>query len=562
MVTPDQISTTIVDVLQALVADGSVVLPDGVPTSVTVERPRQKGHGDYATNVALQLAKKAGTNPRELAALVQKRLAAAGGVAAVEIAGPGFLNITIDAGAQGQVASDVVAAGASYGGSEVLAGNRIDVEFISANPTGPLHLGHTRWAVLGDAIARVLQAAGAEVTREFYINDRGNQMDLFGASIEAAALGKPIPEDGYQGEYIADLAARIVADRPGLVDLPADERLVAFREAGYAVQLKDQQDALERFNTHFDVWFSERSLHEDTSHGSVTDTLKGLQDKGHLFEADGALWMRTTDFGDDRDRVLIRTNGVLTYFASDTAYYLNKRARGFDRCIYLLGADHHGYVGRLRAMAACAGDDPDAHIEVLIGQLVKILRDGAELRLSKRAGTIVTLDELVEEIGVDALRYSLARYPADSPLTLDVAEITKASNDNPVYYVQYGHARTCRMMENAADLGMSLPEAQAGFDPALLSHELEGRLLRALAEFPRVVASAAELREPHRIARYLEATTSVFNKWYDTRECRMLPQGDEAAGPVNAARLVLVVATRIVLANGLDLLGVSAPERM
>ena len=563
MVTPDQISTTVVDVLQALVADGSVTLPDGVPTSVTVERPRQKGHGDYATNVALQLAKKAGMNPRELATLVQQRLEAAEGVAAVEIAGPGFLNITVDAGAQGQVAADVVAAGASYGGSAVLAGNRINVEFISANPTGPLHLGHTRWAVLGDAIARVLQAAGAEVTREFYINDRGNQMDLFGASIEAAALGKPIPEDGYQGEYIVDLAARIVADQPEIVDLPADERLVAFREAGYAVQLKDQQDALDGFNTHFDVWFSERSLHEDTSHGSVTDTLKGLEDKGHLFEADGALWMRTTDFGDDRDRVLIRSNGVLTYFASDTAYYLNKRARGFDRCIYLLGADHHGYVGRLRAMAACAGDDPDAHIEVLIGQLVKILRDGAELRLSKRAGTMVTLDELVEEIGVDALRYSLARYPADSPLTLDVAEITKASNDNPVYYVQYGHARTCRMMENAADLGMSLPvDGKAGFDPALLSHELEGQLLRALAEFPRVVASAAELREPHRIARYLEAMTSVFNKWYDTRECRMLPQGDEAVRPVNEARLMLVEATRTVLVNGLGLLGVSAPERM
>lgn len=560
--TPDQLSATIVDVLKALVADGSVTLPDGVPTSVTVERPRQKGHGDYATNVALQLAKKAGTNPRAFAELVQARLEAAEGVAAVEIAGPGFLNITVDASAQGQVAADVVAAGASYGGSDVLAGNRINVEFISANPTGPLHLGHTRWAVLGDAIARVLQAAGAEVTREFYINDRGNQMDLFGASIEAAALGRPIPEDGYQGGYIADLAARIVADRPEILDLPADERLVAFREAGYATQLKEQQDALDAFNTHFDVWFSERSLHEDTSHGSVTDTLKGLEDKGHLFDADGALWMRTTDFGDDRDRVLIRTNGVLTYFASDTAYYLNKRARGFDRCIYLLGADHHGYVGRLRAMAACAGDDPDAHIEVLIGQMVKILRDGAELRLSKRAGTIVTLDELVDEIGVDALRYSLARYPADSPLTLDVAEITKASNDNPVYYVQYGHARTCRMMENAADLGMSLPDAQAAFDPALLSHELEGQLLRALAEFPRVVASAAELREPHRIARYLEATTSVFNKWYDTRECRMLPQGDEPVRPVNQARLVLVAATRTVLANGLDLLGVSAPERM
>jgi len=559
-VTPEDLSSIIVDALSGLVADGALTLPDGVPASVTVERPRQQGHGDYATNVALQLAKRAGTNPRALGELLAHRLREDAGVAAVEVAGPGFLNVTVEAGAQGRVAADIVAAGATYGASTTLDGQRINVEFISANPTGPLHLGHTRWAVLGDAIGRVLSAAGAEVTREFYINDRGNQMDLFGASVEAAALGRPIPEDGYRGGYVADLAGRVVATRPDLLDLPDAERTAAFREAGYALQLQEQKDQLALFNTHFDVWFSERDLHADDSHGSVADTLKGLEDQGHVFEQDGALWMRTTDFGDDKDRVLIRSNGVLTYFASDTAYYLNKRARGFDRCIYLLGADHHGYVGRLRAMAACAGDDPEQTIEVLIGQLVKILRDGEELRLSKRAGTIVTLNELVDEIGVDALRYSLARYPADSPLTLDVAEITKASNDNPVYYVQYGHARTCRMIENATDLGMQLPGD--AFDPSLLAHELEGRLLRALAEFPRVVASAAELREPHRVARYLEDTTAVFNKWYDTRECRMLPQGDEPAGPLNEARLVLVHATRTVLANGLGLLGVTAPERM
>ncbi len=557
---PEQLSETIVDALASLVADGAITLPDGVPTQVTVERPRQKGHGDYATNVALQLAKKASTNPRAFADLVAERLRAADGVAEVEVAGPGFLNVTVEAGAQGQVAADVVAAGAAYGRTGTLAGQSVNIEFISANPTGPLHLGHTRWAVLGDAIARVLQAAGAEVAREFYINDRGNQMDLFGASLEAAALGRPIPEDGYQGGYIADLAAAIVAERPDIVDLPEDERLPAFREAGYALQLAEQQRQLDGFNTHFDVWFSERDLHADESHGSVADTLRNLKDNGHLFEADGALWMRTTDFGDDKDRVLIRTNGELTYFASDTAYYLNKRARGFDHCIYLLGADHHGYVGRLRAMAACVGDDPALTLDVMIGQLVKIMRDGEELRLSKRAGTIVTLNELVDEIGVDALRYSLARYPADSPLTLDVAEITKASSDNPVYYVQYAHARTCRMMENAADVGMTLPGE--AFDPSLLDHELDGRLLRALADYPRVVASAAELREPHRVARYLEDTAAVFNKWYDTKECRMLPQGDEPVTATNEARLVLVQAVRTVLANGLDLLGVSAPERM
>lgn len=557
--TPAQLSTTIVAALTSLVDDGALTLPDGVPAEVTVERPRQKGHGDYATNVALQLAKKAGTNPRALGELLAKQLERADGISAVEVAGPGFLNISVEAGAQGKVAAEVVAAGAAYGHTDTLAGQRINVEFISANPTGPLHLGHTRWAVLGDAIARVLAAAGAEVTREFYINDRGVQMNHFADSIIAAALGEPKPEDGYAGEYITDLAKAVEQASPGIFQLEGDERRAAVRAKGYELQLAEQQQQLEGFNTHFDVWFSELSLHES---GSVPETLQRLKDLGHVFEDGGALWMRTTDFGDDKDRVLIKSDGELTYFASDTAYYLNKRERGFDHCIYLLGADHHGYVGRLRAMAACVGDDPDKTLNVLIGQLVKILKDGEELKLSKRAGNIVTLDELAQEIGVDALRYSLARYPADSPLVLDVAEITKQSNDNPVYYVQYAHARTCRMIENARDLGMALPDLETGFDPSLLAHERDGELLRALAEYPRVVASAAELREPHRIARYLEATASVFNKWYDTKECRMLPQGDEPVQPVNEARLVLTVATRTVIANGLDLLGVSAPERM
>ncbi|GAA3522574.1 arginine--tRNA ligase [Nocardioides daeguensis] len=555
--TPAQLSTTIVDALSTLVDQGDLALPDGVPTEVTVERPRQKGHGDYATNVALQLAKKAGTNPRALGELLAARLKEADGIADVELAGPGFLNITVEAGAQGQVAAEVVAAGSSYGRTDTLHGQKINVEFISANPTGPLHLGHTRWAVLGDAIGRVLAAAGAEVTREFYINDRGVQMNHFADSIIASALGEPKPEDGYAGAYIDDLAKAVEAASPGIFQLEGEERRAAVRAKGYEIQLAEQQAQLDSFNTHFDVWFSELSLHDS---GSVPQTLQRLKDLGHVFEEGGALWMRTTDFGDDKDRVLIKSDGELTYFASDTAYYLNKRARGFEHCIYLLGADHHGYVGRLRAMAACVGDDPDQTLDVMIGQLVKILRDGQELKLSKRAGTIVTLNELAEEIGVDALRYSLARYPADSPLTLDVAEITKASNDNPVYYVQYAHARTCRMLANAADLGMALPGD--AFDPSLLDHERDGELLRALAEYPRVVASAAELREPHRVARYLEDTASVFNKWYDTKECRMLPQGDEPVGPANLARLVLVVATQTVIANGLDLLGVSAPERM
>lgn len=553
--TPEQLSSTLVDVLTALVDEGAVTLPDGVPATVTVERPRQKGHGDYATNVAMQLAKKAGTNPRAFAELVKTKLEAADGVAAVEIAGPGFLNITVEAGAQGIVAAEIVEAGAAYGHTKTLAGQKINVEFISANPTGPLHLGHTRWAVVGDAIGRVLEAADAEVTREFYINDRGNQMDLFGASVEAAALGKDAPEDGYKGAYVKDLAAAVVAKNPGIVDLPEGERLIAFREAGYEVQLAEQREQLELFQTKFDVWFSERSLHESND---VAAGLEKLRDQGHLFDADGALWMRTTDFGDDRDRVLIRSNGELTYFASDTAYYVNKRDRGFDRLIYLLGADHHGYVGRLRAMAACTGDDPEQTLEVLIGQLVKIMRGGEEFKLSKRAGELVTLDDLVSEIGVDALRYSLARYPTDSPLTLDIEQITKQSNDNPVFYVQYAHARVSSILRNGADLG--LEASVESFDPSLLSHAKEGELLRALAEFPRVVAAAAKLREPHRVARYLEDTAASYHRFYD--DCRVLPMGDEEPTDLHRARLLLVAATRTVLGNGLALLGVSAPERM
>lgn len=551
--TPEQLSTAIVGALTDLVESGALTLPDGVPASVVVERPKSKEHGDYATNVALQLAKKAGTNPRALAGLLAERLGAVEGIASVEIAGPGFLNVRVEAGAQGALAAQVVEAGSSYGANDALAGQRFNVEFISANPTGPIHLGHTRWAVVGDAIARVVEAAGAEVTREFYINDRGNQMDKFGASIEAAALGKPVPEDGYHGDYIADIAAQIVNENPHILDLPEGERMVAFREAGYKIQLAEQQHQLEDFRTHFDVWYSERSLHDGDK---VQHGLDKLAQQGHLFEDDGALWMRTTDFGDDKDRVLRRGNGELTYFASDTAYYVDKRERGFDVCIYLLGADHHGYVGRLKAMAACAGDDPEHDIEVLIGQLVKIMRGGEEIRLSKRAGAIVTLQELVEMIGVDALRYTLSRYPADSPLTLDVEQITRQASDNPVFYVQYAHARLASIVRNGADLGVT----SSAFDPSLLSHEKEGELLRALAEFPRVVATAATLREPHRVARYLEDTAGSFHRFYDA--CRVLPMGDEEPAPIHAARLLLVEATKTVLANGLRLLGVTAPERM
>jgi arginyl-tRNA synthetase len=552
-VTQEQLAEKILQALAALADDGTITVEGGLPRELKVERPKNPEHGDYATNVAMQLGKRAGLNPREFAELLAAKLRDDDAITAADIAGPGFINLRVAADAQGKVAQAIVDAGPTYGTSDSLHGQAVNLEFISANPTGPLHLGHTRWAAVGDALARVLTAAGAVVSREFYINDRGNQMDKFGASLQAAAHGEPIPVDGYHGEYIGDLAQQIVAEVPGITDLPADEQLVAFREAGYERQLKEQQEQLEHFRTKFDVWFSERSLHEQDGVGHA---IEKLREQGHLYDADDALWMRTTDFTDDKDRVLIRSNGEPTYFASDAAYYVNKRERGFDICFYLLGADHHGYVNRLKAIAACAGDDPEHNIEILIGQLVKILKGGEEMRLSKRAGTIVTLAELVEEGGVDALRYTLCRYPADSPLTLDIEEMTKQASENPVYYVQYAHARLASILRNADELGIKLDE----FDPGLLSHEREGDLLRALAEFPRVVATSAELREPHRIARYLEDTASAFHKFYDS--CRVLPRGDEEVEPVHKARLTLVSATRTVVANGLDLLGVSAPERM
>ena len=525
-----------------------------IPAELRLERPKSRDHGDYATNIALALAKAAQLAPRVIAESLAPLIAEIPGVAAAEIAGPGFINIRLDSATLGQTAQIIVEKGAAYGTGTALAGQQINLEFISANPTGPLHLGHTRWAAVGDAMARVLVAAGAHVSTEFYINDRGVQMDKFGASVMASAHGQVIPEDGYKGAYIHDLAAAIVIARPSIKELPIEEQFISFREAAYALQLKQQQQVLEQFRTHFDLWASERALHESNS---VEHAMDRLRAQGHVYELDGAVWLRTTDFGDDKDRVLIKADGEYTYFASDTAYYVDKRERNFDICIYLLGADHHGYVNRLRAVAACNGDQLD-QVEVLIGQLVKITRGGEEVKLSKRAGNIVTLDEFVDEVGVDAARYSLIRYPVDSPLTLDLEVITLRSNDNPVFYVQYAHARIASVLRNAAELGIAWRDLN--FDGGLLSDERENELLGALAEFPRVVAGAAELREPHRVARYLEDLASIYHRFYDS--CRVLPRGDEELTPEQVARLWLCAATRQTVFNGLTLLGVSAPDRM
>jgi arginyl-tRNA synthetase len=526
-----------------------------LPVAISLERPKNRDHGDYATSIALQLAKAAGKSPREVAEVLRADIAALPEVSAVEIAGPGFINITLNRSSQAELVRTILLSPTTYGFGNALAGIAINLEFISANPTGPLHLGHTRWAAVGDALGRVLSAAGAKVTREFYINDRGNQMDLFGQSVEAAALGLPIPEDGYQGAYIADLATQVVKENPQIKDLAGDQRGAAFREAAYKVQLAQQQGVLETFNTRFDIWFSERSLHET---GAVEHAVEKLRKQGHVFDSEGAIWLRTTDFGDDKDRVITKANGDLTYFASDTAYYINKRERGFEICIYMLGADHHGYVNRLRATAACAGDNPDYNVEILIGQLVKIIEGGEEVKLSKRAGTIITLEELVEKVGVDAARYTLIRYPVDTPMVMDIDILRRNTNENPVYYVQYAHARIAAVLRNVAEL--SIPMGLDHFDPAQLSHDRENELLGTLAEFPRVVATAAQLREPHRVARYLEELAGVYHGFY--ADCRVLPLGDESISSLHSARANLCAATKQILHNGLELLGVSAPERM
>jgi len=546
-VTPDELSAAIRACLVTAVAEGD--LTTAVPDEIRVERPKQREHGDWATNIALQLAKQAGRPPREIAQLLATKLGELPGIKSVDVAGPGFLNVVLEAGAAGELVRTVVEAGASYGHNTLLAGHVINLEFVSANPTGPLHIGHTRWAALGDSLGRLLSASGANVTREFYVNDAGAQMDRFGASVLARLRGTDMPEGGYPGEYIAELALAVREQRPDVDELPDDEALAVARDLAYEIQIGENRQTLADFGVTFDVWFSEASLHAS---GAVEQAVARLREQGHVFDEGGAVWLRTTDFGDDKDRVMIKADGDTTYFASDAAYYLSKKDRGFPEKIYLLGADHHGYVQRLKAIAACAGDDPETSIEVLIGQLVSV--GGA--KLSKRAGNIIELRDLVAWLGKDAVRYSLARYPADSPLTLDGEVLRKRSNDNPVFYVQYAHARLCSVQRQAAEHHVD----RSVFEPGLLEHPTESALIAALAQFPALVAHAAEVREPHRVARHLEVLAGAFHKWYD--ECRVTPKGEDPVTDVHRTRLWLADATRIVLANGLDLLGVDAPERM
>lgn len=526
--------------------------PAALPAAVTVERPRNPEHGDYATNLALQVGKKVGADPREFAGWLATALAGTDGIAAAEVAGPGFVNLRLETAAQAVIIADIAADGAEYGHSGLLAGRSINLEFVSANPTGPIHIGGTRWAAVGDALGRLLSTQGAQVAREYYFNDHGTQIDRFADSLIAAAKSEPAPEDGYAGAYINDIAAQVLAQAPEAMSLPEAQQRETFRAIGVDLMFAHIKASLHDFGTDFDVYTHEDSMHTS---GRVDEVIAKLRTTGAIYEKDGATWLRTTEFGDDKDRVVIKSDGAPAYIAADLAYYLDKRQRGFDLCIYMLGADHHGYIARLKAAAAALGDDPDT-VEVLIGQLVNLVRDGQRVRMSKRAGTVITLDDLVEAIGTDAARYALIRSSVDSPIDIDLALWSSASAENPVYYVQYAHARLCALARNAAELGLA-PDLSHLEE---LGHDKEGALIRTLGEYPRVLQSAAALREPHRVCRYLEDLAADYHRFYDSH--RVLPQGDEPAGDVHRARLALCAATRQVIANGLDILGVSAPERM
>ena len=556
--TPADLSAAIVRIITALQADGRLVFKDPadsqLPDAVVIERPKNREHGDWATNVAMQLAARFGLNPRAFAELLSAELNNLAGVEKVDIAGPGFINITFSAAAAGELAKAIFEAGAQYGRGSDLAGVKLNLEFVSANPTGPIHMGGTRWAAVGDSLARVFEAQGAFVTREYYFNDHGAQIDRFARSLLARAKGEDAPEDGYGGAYIQEIADRVLAETAtDILSLPEAEAQEAFRAAGVDLMFSEIRESLHDFGVDFDVYFHENSLYES---GAVEKAISRLRELGHIFEEDGAIWLRSTTFGDDRDRVVIKSDGEAAYIAGDLAYYLDKRERGFDRCIYMLGADHHGYVPRMMALCAAFGDEPGLNLEILIGQMVNLVRDGEPVRMSKRAGTVVTMEDLVEVVGVDAARYALARSSINSQLDIDLEQLQKKTNDNPVFYVQYAHARTAQVSKNAASLGVERTE----FDPSLLQHATESELLAKLSELPRVIAQAAEFREPHRVARYIEEVAGSYHRWYDA--CRVTPLSGGQVESVHRTRLWLNDAAGIVLRNGLELLGVSAPERM
>jgi arginyl-tRNA synthetase len=533
----------------ALGLDGD--LPDPV-----VEAPRQKEHGDFATNVALAIAKRAGRSPVEVAKIVTEALPSAPFVERVEIAGPGFINIWTTDEWLHEVVRAIAAQGNAYGRGEP-TGERVQVEYVSANPTGPLHIGHARNAVLGDAVATLLANAGHSVEREYYFNDAGGQMDRFGASVEARylqALGRDaeVPEDGYHGDYVTEYVLDIIREHgDALADLPPEERFVRLRIEGARRAMDEIRATLARFGVVFDSYVGEASLEE---RGEIAEAIERLRASGAVYEADGAVWFRSTDYGDDKDRIVIRSSGRHTYFGADCAYLVDKFRRGFDHLVYVWGADHHGDIARVKGAATALGFDPE-RVELLIYQWVSFLRGGEPVPMKKRAGTFVSLDQLIDEVGTDAARFHLLLFSNDHTMRFDIEEVARRSMDNPVYYVQYGHARISSILRTAEGAGVTV-RAIEDVDLTTLRHETEADLLRALADMPEVLARAAELRAPHRVAHAAQDIAKRFHAFYT--ECRVV--GDDVE--LTQARLWLSRATQQVLANLLGTLGVSAPERM
>lgn len=596
---PESLSELIEKIAKDLVASGKAgsLTEDLIPAAekLAVMRPKDRAHGDWATNVAMQLAKKAGMKPHDLAELFAERLQEAEGIASVEVAGPGFINITLDSASAAAVVDEVLKQGADFGKNAHLSGKTLNLEFVSANPTGPIHIGGTRWAAVGDSMARVLEANGAKVVREYYFNDHGEQINRFAKSLVAAAHGEETPADGYKGAYINEIADAVIkeanADGVDILSLPRvdlgkdeeglplgegdSEQREEFRKRAVPMMFAEIRKSMRDFRVGFDVWFHENSLYED---GEVERAIADLRERGDIFEKDGATWFESTKHGDDKDRVIIKSDGNYAYFAADIAYYRNKRHREqnpADVAIYMLGADHHGYIGRMMAMCAAFGDNPGENMQILIGQLVNVMKDGKPVRMSKRAGNVITIDDLVDAIGVDASRYSLARTDYNTSVDIDLDLLASHSNDNPVYYVQYAHARSCNVARNAADAGIT----QDGADLSLLNTEADGEVLAALAQWPAALAQAGDLRAPHRVAHYLEDLAASYHKWYNFERVvpmelsdpeNRLPEEEREAARIAkcpeparaAARLKLNSAVRTVIAEGLDLLGVSAPEKM
>ena len=596
---PEALSELISQIAHELVAAGKAgnLTDDLIPPveKLTVMRPKDRAHGDWASNIAMQLAKKAGMKPHDLAELFAAALAGAEGVKSVEVAGPGFINITLDSASAAAVIDQVLEGGTAFGKNDHLGGKTLNLEFVSANPTGPIHIGGTRWAAVGDSMARVLEANGAKVVREYYFNDHGEQINRFAKSLVAAAHGEETPIDGYKGKYINEIADRVIAeaeaDGVDVLAMPRvdggldkdgnplgegdSEQREEFRKRAVPMMFDEIQKSMKDFRVRFDVWFHENSLYQD---GEVAKAIEELRSRGDIYEKDGATWFESTKHGDDKDRVLIQSNGEFAYFAADIAYYWNKRHREADPAdvaIYMLGADHHGYIGRMMAMCAAFGDEPGVNMQILIGQMVNVMKDGKAVRMSKRAGNVVTIDDLTEAIGVDAARYSLARTDYNSPVDIDLNLLASHSNENPVYYVQYAHARSCNVDRNAQAAGVTYE----GADASLLDTEADGEVLAALAQWPATLTLAGDQRAPHRVAHYLEDLAAAYHKWYNVE--RVVPMAltepeerlDDAARETvriaknpeparAAARLKLNDAVRTVIESGLDLLGVTAPDKM